>query len=297
MFRMFFLLIALALLLPTCSIGPAQSVEPALKPVAILEQGDVRISAHRGSSAKTPENTKISVLQAIADGAGYAEIDVQETADGVVVLLHDYTFLRTAGVNKAIWDMTYEEVLGLDAGVWFGVRFRGERVPTLAEVMEITRGRIKLNIEIKNNKRDQKLPERVAEEIRSRKMESECIVTSFDEGMLKRFRAVGIGVKTGLIVGNKMTMDGYRFAEQPHELISVKAALLSEQIMLEAAVHDIKVMAWTVNDLALIRKMLDLNVYSVITDYPDRVRAELEARAARHEELKEHLHSELSGRL
>ena len=77
------------------------------------------ITAHRGSSITTPENTMAAILQAIEEGANFVEIDVQETKDGTVVLAHDKDLNRVFGINRRIWEVTYDELKDLDSGGWF----------------------------------------------------------------------------------------------------------------------------------------------------------------------------------
>lgn len=116
--------------------------------------------AHRGASAYAPEHTRPAYELAIEQGADYIEPDLQITADGVLISLHDETLERTTNVAEVFperfrqvvegmvvvnrWyavDFTLEEIKQLDAGSWFDERFAGERVPTFAEVIEIARGR------------------------------------------------------------------------------------------------------------------------------------------------------------
>jgi len=129
----------------------------------LLESGDledrVTIVAHRGSSKAAPENTLAAIERAIEDGAHYAEIDVQETADGVVVVLHDTDLKRLTGLDKKIWEATYDEIRELDVGSWFSPEFAGERIPTLLETFEFADRRIPLIIELKLNGHEQNLVE------------------------------------------------------------------------------------------------------------------------------------------
>ncbi len=280
MFRAILFPIVIMLLASGCSYSMQLDPEPA-KPVVLPkppELGDQRITAHRGSSRKAPENTKKAVSTAIEDGAGYAEIDVMETSDGEIILSHDDTWQRTAGVNKAVWELSYAETRKLEVGGWFHEQFRGEPVPTLGEIMEITRGRIRLNIELKNNKHDQRLPERVAELIRTRNMEPECIVASFDPVMLERFRKTGISVPTVMLIGNEQTLQSYRLSAEPHEFVSIKSTLITEDIIKQAKAAGRQVLAWTVNDEPTIERMLDYGVHSVITSYPDKVKTVIASR-------------------
>jgi glycerophosphoryl diester phosphodiesterase len=91
----------------------------------------LRVGGHRGASAVTPENTYAAFEEAVAQGAEYAETDIRATADGKLVLLHDATLDRTSDGRGAVASMTLADVRRLDAGVWYGEAFRGERIPEL----------------------------------------------------------------------------------------------------------------------------------------------------------------------
>ena len=95
----------------------------------------VEVTAHRGSSSSAPENTLSAIRQAIADQADYAEIDVQETLDGVIVVLHDSDLMRVTGKKLNIWETTFAKARKLDAGSWFSPEFAGEKIPTLEEAI------------------------------------------------------------------------------------------------------------------------------------------------------------------
>ncbi|NLE38703.1 MAG: hypothetical protein GX621_11820, partial [Pirellulaceae bacterium] len=141
---------------------------------------EVQVTAHRGSALVAPENTMAALEQAIQDGADYAEIDVQQTSDGIVVLFHDTDLRRVAGVDKRTWEISYDEMKRLDIGSWFSDEFSDQRVVTLAEAMDAVRGRLKLNIELKINGHGRNLESEVVRLIRQADFESECIVTSLD---------------------------------------------------------------------------------------------------------------------
>ena len=127
-------------------------------------RGAPHVSAHRGASVKAPENTLAALEAAWRDGATLAEIDVRLTRDGHVVLMHDRTVDRTTTGHGPVEAMTLDEVRQLDAGSWFGEAFRGERVPTLREVIAWARGKLVLLVELKNYPfRDLPLVERIVE--------------------------------------------------------------------------------------------------------------------------------------
>jgi glycerophosphoryl diester phosphodiesterase len=102
---------------------------------------EFKVIGHRGACAHEPENTLRSIGRAIADGADMVEIDVRYAA-GEVLVIHDATVDRTTNGHGSIHRLSFAEIRDLDAG-------KGERIPTLAEVIDITRGVVPLNIEIK----------------------------------------------------------------------------------------------------------------------------------------------------
>lgn len=117
------------------------------------------IIAHRGASADAPENTLAAIQLAWQQGADAAEIDVQVTADGQLVAIHDETTLRTGGVDWAIEERTLAELKTLDVGLWKSRQFVGERIPTLAEVLDFVPAGKRLFIELKCE--DETIPELV----------------------------------------------------------------------------------------------------------------------------------------
>ena len=117
----------------------------------------ISVSAHRGGARKAPENTMSAIKYAVDSMSDYAEIDVQETSDGEIVLMHDTNLKRTTGLNASIWTLTYDEISQLDAGVRFNKKFRGEQIPKLEEVIAYAKGKINLNIEVKYNGHNQNI--------------------------------------------------------------------------------------------------------------------------------------------
>jgi glycerophosphoryl diester phosphodiesterase len=109
----------------------------------------VEIVAHRGASAAAPENTLAAVEAAIASGAEWVEIDVQETGDGKVAVIHDGDLKRVGGVPLTVAGSSLAELQRVDVGSWFGPGFSDQRVPSLEEVLRTCKGRIGVNIELK----------------------------------------------------------------------------------------------------------------------------------------------------
>ena len=141
---------------------------------------NIAVTAHRGSSMDAPENTLSAVRKAISDGADYAEIDVQTTSDGVVVLMHDGDLMRIASVDRKVSEITFDELMKIDIGSWFSPVFRNERIAKLTEVIDAVKNHIKLNIELKYNRPDPALAEKVVRIIREKSFTAECLVSSLD---------------------------------------------------------------------------------------------------------------------
>jgi glycerophosphoryl diester phosphodiesterase len=235
---------------------------------------EVIITAHRGSSGVAPENSLAALRQAIEDGADYAEVDVQETADGVIVLLHDTDLLRVAGLDRKIWEVSYEEIRGLDAGSWFSPEFAGEPIPTLAEAIEVVRGRLKLYIELKFNQREERLVERVVEILEEEDFVEQCVVASLKYEGPQRARELSPDLRIGYMV--------YRAAGKIDKLdvdfLSLGSDLVTNALVVATQREGKELHVWTLNDAAAMSRALDRGVDNIITDYPARLRDLLEER-------------------
>ena len=230
---------------------------------------DTEITAHRGGAWKAPENT-ISALQYTMDsGADYAEIDVQETKDGELILLHDDSFKRTAGVKKNVWDMTLKQVEKLDAGASFHKKFRGEKIPEFTEVLKFCKGRLDLNIEIKYNGKNKGIVNKVVRTIRKAGFQEHCVVTSMNYSFLEQIKKSAPEIRTGYI----MTMTyGSISRVSAADFFSVKYTYVDEDFVQEAHALGKEVHAWTVNYKGDARRMIDMGVDNMITDDPVMVR-------------------------
>ncbi len=109
----------------------------------------VTVVGHRGTVKFAPENTIAACKKAIELGADLVEIDIRETKDGELVLMHDATVDRTTDGVGRVSELTLAEIKKLDAGSWFSAEFRGERVPTLREALAAIRGHALPDIDFK----------------------------------------------------------------------------------------------------------------------------------------------------
>ena len=245
----------------------------------------IQITAHRGSSKEAPENTMAAIKKAVEDLADYVEIDVQETSDGMVVLGHDTTLKRVAGVNRTIGSYTLEELKQLDVGTWFSSEFQEERIPSLEEVMEYCKGKININIEIKNAGSDSLLPEKVALLIDKYQMNEQCVVTSTRFSYLTRIKKLDGKIRTGYIISAAY---GNYYSSDDIDFISLRSSFVTEKLVEAAHLKGKAVHAWTVNSKSEMERMKMLSVDNIITDYPVLTR-EIVYREEATENLLEYL--------
>jgi glycerophosphoryl diester phosphodiesterase len=233
----------------------------------------IMVTAHRGHARAAPENTLSAVRKAIESGADYVEIDVHQTADGKIMVLHDRDLKRVTGLSRRLDELTYDQVRALDVGSWFSPEFAGERVPTLGEVIEVCRGKIRLNIEMKVFGPYRQLAQAVADAVRQQQLEADCIVTSLSYDAVVEAKQRNPGLRTGLIVAHALG-DPSRVDV---EVLSVRADFVSNDLLRSAHRLGREVHVWTVNDAGSMRRLLMRGVDNIITSDPDlavRVRNE-----------------------
>ncbi len=222
------------------------------------------VTAHRGASVDYPENTMSAFRGAAELGADWIELDVQQTQDGRIIVIHDTNFKRTTGVNKNTWELTYEEVSRLDAGSFFGPDYAGERIPLLSEVVEFARENlIKLNIELKPTGYERDFEKKVVDIVTERDFLDKCVITSQVYQVLENVKEYSPEAQTvyvmSLAYGNITKLEAA-------DHFSVEAANVTENLVDRVHGEGKQLYAWTVNTESGIRRMVELNVDNVITD-------------------------------
>ncbi|SPT51830.1 MULTISPECIES: glycerophosphodiester phosphodiesterase [Actinomadura] len=244
---------------------------------------DVVNVAHRGASAYAPENTLAAFRLAKVQNADMFELDVQETKDHKLVLMHDTTLGRTTNVEKVypgrapyrVADFTLAEIRRLDAGSWFAKKYAGERVPTLGQALRAMRGKgLGLLLEIKSPALYPGIEKRIAAELRRSPSwlrydprERLLVVQSFDWESVRRFHAVLPKVPTGLL-GTPKTGELRKLASYADQINPTYGDLTASYVR---AVHSnrMDVLTWTINDSAAMKKAIGLGVDGIITNKPD----------------------------
>lgn len=229
------------------------------------EQKDIEIMAHRGASGKAPENTIAAVKQAIKDGADWVEIDVQETKDGAVIVIHDSDLMKLANVNTKIWEGTLKELQQSDVGSWFDPKFAGEKIPTLKQVLQEAKGKAKVLIELKYYGHDIALAQKVVDIVEELDMSKEIALMSLEPSQLKKIKTLrpdwDIGILFSMLVGDMAKMDV--------NFLAVNMAMIHPGFIRETHAIGKKLYVWTVDDPLSMFKMLSLNVDGIITNEPE----------------------------
>ena len=231
--------------------------------------GKTEIVAHRAGAVFAPENTLAALREAVAAGADMADIDVPQTRDGALVILHDANLKRTTGLDANIWEVDEKTVRDLDAGTSFSSEFRGEPVPTLMEMLEASQNRIQLMIELKSTGHEHGLVEKTVEQIRSVHMEQSCIIASMDQELLKESKKLAPEIRTVYITALLYSdlydldyADGY----------SVETTSLTSVMLIQAHLEGKKVYAWTANKEKNIKKILRIGADGLVADNPELAR-------------------------
>lgn len=223
-------------------------------------------TAHRGASLLAPENTLAAFKIAADSKAEYAELDVQETKDGQLVITHDSNLKRVTGVNKNVWDANYDEIKKYDAGSHFDENYKGEKMPTLEEVLKFSKGKIKLLIEIKlhGHEKDD-VVKKVVDLIKENKMSNQCIIGSMDKNILKEVKKIDPNMITCYITAFAY---GDFYDWDFVDIYSIESTFVNETTV--DNVHDMgkQIFVWSVNNESEMERLIDLNVDSIITDNP-----------------------------
>jgi glycerophosphoryl diester phosphodiesterase len=233
------------------------------------------VIAHRGDSAHRPENTLASFAGALEVGATVVELDVQLTADGHVVVLHDPTLDRTTTGRGDVHRLTLAEVRAVSAGYpeRFGTAYAGERVPTLAEAFGLLRGRARALVEIKTESvtddAEGGVEARVADEVRRAGVAGEVALISFDQRAVLRLRDLAPEVTRGRLFG-RTSIDEILAAarEAGCGLVMPHKSQLSDALAERLHAAGLKLATWVVDEPDELKRLARFGLYGVGSNRP-----------------------------
>ena len=223
------------------------------------------VIAHRGASADTPENTLAAMEQAIKDGADWVEIDVQETRDGEVVVIHDSDLKKIGGSGLKVFDASLAELQNVDIGSWKHPSFSDQRIPTLQQLLELCKNRIKVLIELKYYGQEKHLERRVAEIVEAAGMQDQIRVMSLSYPGIQKMKSIqpqwSVGLLASVSLGDITRLEADFFA--------VNASFANRAFIRHIHNRGRKVLVWTINDPISMSAMMSKGVDGIITDKPE----------------------------
>ena len=226
--------------------------------------------AHRGVPRRFPENTLASFAEALRLGADMIELDVQRTQDGHIVVIHDEVVDRTSNGHGPVRSQTLAELKSLDFGGWYDPRFAGERLPSLAEVIDLVRGKAQLNVELKTTSTfDPGFEAQLVKELKAAAFLDDCILSCFDHYALRAVRQEDPGVRLGALYANGtgIAVDMARWADA--QALHPFFPFVTPELVQTAHAAGVQVNVWTVDQPVLAQMMLAYGVDGIITNSPD----------------------------
>lgn len=236
------------------------------------------VFAHRGYSARAPENTLPAFELAREAGADGIELDVHRTRDGELVVIHDYDLKRLTGEDGTVEQLDAGELRKRSVGAWFSPEFAGERAPYLSDVFDLIRDSLLYDIEIKYElHRSNGIERDLAELIRKHDLQDQVLVSSFNPYILKNFRIQAPEISTAVIWSDHEDVPPIlRFGLgrwisgapilKPHSPKVTAFSILRNSVLMNRPV-----LCWTVNTPDEVRRVSALGVSGIISDDPGMV--------------------------
>lgn len=235
------------------------------------------VIAHRGASAYEPENTLRAFDLAIQQGAQMIELDLHATRDNQIVVIHDFTLDHTTNLKGRVDQLTLAEIKRADAG-------KGERVPALEETLDLTRGKVRLYLEIK----DPRAAEETLRIVRARRCQDEVMLASFDIELMRRLGEEVSDMELGVILGNETFNPVVRWREAfpwlalrriNYQTLCMQVGLCFGYLARRVKASGKKLYVWTADEDAQFARMIERGVDGIVTNKPDRLIAYLKHEA------------------
>lgn len=243
--------------------------------MTLLPFSKILTIAHRGASAERPENTLPAFRLALRQGADGIETDVHQTLDGELVVFHDSGLHRLTGFKKRIRELSLAEIKTLTIRLKQGGVLKYGRIPTLDEVIALIKGKVFLNLEIKEGSDTYPGIERkIVILIKRRKMTSRVIISSFDFSILKTLRLLNREIRLGLLTRLEEPSEILRAARTIRAgSIHIAARRVSPALIRLAHRNNIPVYIYTVNAPRSMTRFRNMGVDGFFTDFPKRLSA------------------------
>lgn len=240
------------------------------------------VCGHRGACSQAPENTLVAFRKALEAEATWIEFDVQLSADGIPIILHDDTLERTTSLGQPVRPVALrlDQLKELDAGSWFSPEFAGEKIPTLEEVLAEFGSSLGLNIEIKSSpgfEADNGLEQKIAALVRQYKLADTALISSFDPFRLNSLNRHDPELRLAFLydaktLKNAPDLDPVALAKSLNAVaLHPPFEIIDEALVSQTRANNLAINTWTVNEIPDLQRMIELGVDMVITNYPDRL--------------------------
>jgi glycerophosphoryl diester phosphodiesterase len=235
----------------------------------------VLVIAHRGDSAHRPENTLVSFAGALEVGATLVELDVQLTADGHAVVLHDPTLDRTTSGRGDVRKMTLAEVKTVSAGYpdRFGDAYSGQRVPTLAEALGLLHGRSRVMIEIKTDSVTDDVAGGVEAptiaEVRRQGLAEQVALISFDHRALLHCRDLAPEITRGHLFGRTTPSEVVEAASDAGcGIVMPHKSQVDDTLATRVREAGLRLATWVVDEPDELQRLARFGLYGVGSNRP-----------------------------
>ena len=239
-----------------------------------------QLIAHRGNSGPAPENTRLAIEQAIDLGVDMVEVDVHISQDEIPVLMHHSTLDHTTNGKGGVTEHTLAELKLLDAGGWKAPQFTGERILTLLDVLDLTRKRIPLNLDLKT---EHAIPATL-KAIQEMNVLNDVVISGCTQDQVKMIRSreprltVLLNLDQAL---ERLALKGPAAVFQSRCLdiagqigaagININRLFVNRDLVKQAHQKGVSVWVWTVDEEDSVRELLEMGVDSITTNWPEQM--------------------------
>ncbi len=219
---------------------------------------------HRGAPKQAPENTLLSFQRAIDIGVDWIEFDLRRSRDGVLVVIHDDTVDRTTDGKGKVSDMTFGELRMLDAG-------NGQKIPSLRQVIDLARGRVKMDMEIK----ERGIEGDIVDAIRSSGIVRQCMVSSFIYDSIRKVKELNPDILTAAIM-DKLPRNTGKCLDALFDDVNTRTLMISKKIAMEPFVGEVRRLGfslgiWNADTPAEIERYAAMDPLYLCSNYPERL--------------------------
>lgn len=238
------------------------------------------VIGHRGNSGNAPANTMEAIRQAIDIGVDMIEIDVRLTKDRIPVLIHNDTVDDTTDGKGLVSEMSYDQIRKLDAGSWKDKKYKGEKIPSLMEALDYAKGKVYLSIDLKE---ESAIPEMI-KAIHNADMVDSVVICGCVESQAKAIWQIDENISVLLNTDSELDslakkddktdfINEYirRACKERFSVLNVSYKFVTDELIYKAHLRGLSVWTWTVDKEDDIRRLIEMGVDAIYSNYPERV--------------------------